>query len=413
MRKFIRDVPLKSIFHLFLVRGSIYLFPFITLPVITRSLGVTQFGILSMFLAAQQYLIMLVEYGFTLTGARDISRAVHKYDENKILSEILKCRFLIFLVCTIFVVSTYFLLPEYGYSFCYLILLMAVLSSVCNQTHFFIGKERTGFIVISTAIARILSILIVVLFVRNKDDIYIAMLAYSLNVALPNILSIFYLQFLLKYNSFYKTSWEGLVLRFKSGFDIFISNVFTNVYSTLTLIYLGSVRGPTETGYYSSAEKLKAAAQGVLSPIAQAFFPRISRKEGREFYLLWRKSTLILVGFSVFIVTGLLLFSQLIYKIFLGQQYFAGLPIYYILSFSIISISFGIAYAQNLYLTQGKTKLLRMIYFVVSILHIIHMPLLVHFFGAIGAALSVLITETLASLLMFIFRKKCFLWSQT
>ncbi|HID6547627.1 TPA: oligosaccharide flippase family protein, partial [Enterobacter hormaechei] len=111
MRKFIRDVPLKSIFHLFLVRGSIYLFPFITLPVITRSLGVTQFGILSMFLAAQQYLIMLVEYGFTLTGARDISRAVHKYDENKILSEILKCRFLIFLVCTIFVVSTYFLLP--------------------------------------------------------------------------------------------------------------------------------------------------------------------------------------------------------------------------------------------------------------------------------------------------------------
>ncbi|EKS6740378.1 hypothetical protein NTH60_004417, partial [Enterobacter ludwigii] len=176
--------------------------------------------------------------------------------------------------------------------------------------------------------------------------------------------------------------------------------------------YLGSVKGPTETGYYSSADKLKSAAQGILSPIAQAFFPRISKKEGKEFYDLWRKSTFILVSFSVVIVIGLMLFSKVVYAIFLGKQFIAGLPIYYILSFSIISISFGIAYAQNLYLTQGKTKLLRTIYFVVSILHLLHMPLLVHFYGAIGAALSVLITESLASLFMFSFRKKCFSGSQ-
>ncbi|MFZ8753239.1 oligosaccharide flippase family protein, partial [Enterobacter kobei] len=114
MRKFIKDVPLKSIFHLFLVRGSIYLFPFITLPVITRGLGVTQFGILSIFLAAQQYFIMLVEYGFTLTGARDISRSSDKNDENNILSEILACRFLIFIFSSMLVFATYLFLPEYG-----------------------------------------------------------------------------------------------------------------------------------------------------------------------------------------------------------------------------------------------------------------------------------------------------------
>jgi len=412
MHKFIRDVPVKSILHLFLVRGSIYLFPFITLPVITRSLGVTQFGILSIFLAAQQYLVMLVEYGFTLTGARDISRSLEKKEDNIILCEILVCRLLIFIFCSVLVVATYFILIDYGFAGCYIILLFTVLSSVCNQTHFFIGKEKTGFIVISTSITRVVSILIVVLFVRNKDDIYIAMLAYSINVALPNIISTFYLHYYLKYQTVSKVLVRNILLRFRSGFDIFISNVFTNIYSSLTLIYLGSVKGPTETGYYSSADKLKSAAQGILSPIAQAFFPRISKKEGKEFYDLWRKSTFILVSFSVVIVIGLMLFSKVVYAIFLGKQFIAGLPIYYILSFSIISISFGIAYAQNLYLTQGKTKLLRTIYFVVSILHLLHMPLLVHFYGAIGAALSVLITESLASLFMFSFRKKCFSWSQ-
>lgn len=412
MHKFIRDIPVKSILHLFLVRGSIYLFPFITLPVITRSLGVTQFGILSIFLAAQQYLVMLVEYGFTLTGARDISRSLEKKEDNIILCEILVCRLLIFIFCSVLVVATYFILIDYGFAGCYIILLCTVLSSVCNQTHFFIGKEKTGFIVISTSITRVVSILIVVLFVRNKDDIYIAMLAYSINVALPNIISTFYLHYYLKYQTVSKVLVRNILLRFRSGFDIFISNVFTNIYSSLTLIYLGSVKGPTETGYYSSADKLKSAAQGILSPIAQAFFPRISKKEGKEFYDLWRKSTFILVIFSVVIVIGLMLFSKVVYAIFLGKQFIAGLPIYYILSFSIISISFGIAYAQNLYLTQGKTKLLRSIYFVVSILHLLHMPLLVHFYGAIGAALSVLITESLASLFMFSFRKKCFSGSQ-
>ncbi|ATG01673.1 MULTISPECIES: flippase [Lelliottia] len=413
MFKSFNDVPIKSIVHLFMVRGSLYLFPFITLPIITRSLGVTQFGILSLFLAGQQYLIMLIEYGFTLTGARDISRTTEKKEETKILGEILVCRSLIFLASSVFIACSYYFLTDYGYAGCYLILLIAVLSSVFNQTHFFIGKERTGFIVISTAITRIISILIVVLFVRTKSDIYIAMMAYSLNVALPNILSLIYLRMHLGYKFINQMSRADVYERFKSGFDIFISNVFTNIYSTLTLIYLGSTRGPTETGYYSSADKLKSAAQGFLSPVAQAFFPRVSKKSGAEFYKLWLKSTFIIVSIAICIVIGLLGFSELIYNIFLGKQYIAGLPIYYILSISIISISFGITYAQNLYLTQGKTRLLRKIYFVVSILHLIHMPILVHYYGAIGAALSVLITESLASLLMFIFRKKCYTWSQS
>ena len=412
MRNIFKDIPVRSIFHLFLVRGSIYLFPFVTLPIITRSLGVTQFGILSIFLAAQQYLIMLVEYGFTLTGARDVARAQSKREETIILTEILACRILIFFGCFISVGFTYLILPNHGAWGCYLILVIAVMSSIFNQTHFFIGKEITGFIVISSAIARVVSILIVILFVRNANDIYIAMLAYSINITLPNALSYFYLRFKLKYKLICNVTWKNILNRFKSGFDIFISNIFTNIYSTLTLIYLGYAKGPSETGYYSSADKLKAAAQGVLSPIAQAFFPRISKKEGIDFYKLWRKSTFILVGFSVTIVIGLIIFSQLIYKVFLGEQYLAGIPIYYILIMSIISISFGIAYAQNLYLTRGQTKLLKVIYFSVSLLHLIYMPLLVHYYGAIGAALSVLMTESLASLLMFVFRKKCFTWSQ-
>ncbi|MGS3142949.1 oligosaccharide flippase family protein [Aeromonas sanarellii] len=411
MLKILQDIPIKSIFHLFLVRGSIYLFPFITLPIVTRSFDVAQFGILSLFLAAQQYLIMIVEYGFTLTGSRDVARISAKSEEVKVLSEIMTCRMLIFLLCIPIIISVYFILQVNGYLGCYIILFFTVTSSILNQTHFFIGKERTGFIVISTSISRILSILIVVLFVRDNDDIHIAMLAYSINVALPNILSSLYLRFYLKYKFSSELSWNVIYLRFTTGFDIFISNIFTNIYSTLTLMYLGSVKGPTETGYYSSAEKLKAAAQGAIAPIAQAFFPRIAKKNGSEFYILWRKSTFILVSVSICIVAFLLVFSQLVYKLLLGSQYISGIQIYYILLFSIISVSFGVAYAQNLYLTQGQTKLLRTIYFFVSILHLIHMPVLVHYYGAIGAALSVLFTESLASLLMFTFRKNCFTWS--
>lgn len=107
MNKILKDIPIKSILHLFIVRGSIYLFPFITLPIITRNLGVAHFGILSLFLAAQQYFVMLVEYGFTLTGARDIVRCDNKQDEMKIINEIILCRLLIFLFCTAIIIGAY------------------------------------------------------------------------------------------------------------------------------------------------------------------------------------------------------------------------------------------------------------------------------------------------------------------
>lgn len=412
MRRFFKDVPITSIIHLFLVRGSIYLFPFITLPIITRSFDVELFGVLSLFLAAQQYLVMIIEYGFTLTGARDIARVSEHAEETKILSEIMVCRAFLFLFCIPFIILAYAFLSDYNeYIWCYLILLLTVMSAVLNQTHFFIGKEKTGFIVIATSITRIISIMVVVLFVKSNADIPIAMLAYSMNVALPNIFSSIYIVFRLKYNFSKELSISAVYLRLKSSFDIFISNVFTNVYGTLTLMYLGSTKGAIEVGYYSSADKLKAAAQGAIAPIAQAFFPRIAKTRGDEFYRVWRKSTTIMVGFSVCVVTVLLCFSDLVYKVFLGEQYILGISIYYILLLSIISVSFGIAYAQNLYLTQGKTKLLRRIYFCVSMLHLFYMPIFVHFYGATGAALSVLLTESFASLLMFFFRKRCFTWS--
>ena len=60
MNKILKDIPIKSILHLFLVRGSVYLFPFITLPIITRSLGVTHFGILSYFLPHSNILLCLL-----------------------------------------------------------------------------------------------------------------------------------------------------------------------------------------------------------------------------------------------------------------------------------------------------------------------------------------------------------------
>lgn len=412
MNSFLKDVPLKSIVHLFLVRGSIYLFPFITLPIITKALGVSQFGVLSVFLAAQQYLVMLVEYGFTLTGSRDIARAVDREDEEKIVSEIVICRVAIFVLSAISILVIYIVLPASPYSICYIILLFSVFSSIFNQTHFFIGKENTGFIVISSSISRVLSIFMVVFFVKSESDLNIAMLAYSINVALPNILSSIYLSLNFKYNLFKVRALSFILSRFKSGFDIFISNVFTNIYSSLTLIYLGTAKGTTETGYYSGADKLKSAAQGVLSPVAQAFFPRIAKTKGKDFFKIWKKATFILALFSIFIVLGLIVFNQQIYSLFLGETFYPGLPVYFVLIFSIISISFGISFAQNLYLISGNTKILRMIYFFVSILHLMHMPLLVHFYGALGAAISVLITETLASLLMFCFRRRCYTWNK-
>ena len=78
--------------NLFIVKGSVYLFPLVALPILTKTLGVQGFGLLSVYLAIQQYGILIVEFGYNLTGTRDVSSSKNRAEADDIFSAIVFSR---------------------------------------------------------------------------------------------------------------------------------------------------------------------------------------------------------------------------------------------------------------------------------------------------------------------------------
>lgn len=113
---------------------------------------------------------------------------------------------------------------------------------------------------------------------------------------------------------------EKYILALQKVDDRFISKHFYKYLYHIDTDVFGLSKGANRDRYYSSAEKIGAAAQGAIAPIAQAFFPRIAKKIKAEFYILWRKSTIILVSVSVWLVALLFILSQLVYKLLLGSS---------------------------------------------------------------------------------------------
>ena len=90
----------ENITSLITLKGMEYILNFILFPYLVRILGVERFGAIVFMQGIVQYGIILVDYGFNLTGPRDIARAIEKKDIANIFSNIMMSKLLIFLCVT-------------------------------------------------------------------------------------------------------------------------------------------------------------------------------------------------------------------------------------------------------------------------------------------------------------------------
>lgn len=78
------------------LKGVEYILNFALFPYLVRVLGVERFGAVAFMQGIVQYGIILVDYGFNLTGPRDIARANSTKEIGRIFSNIMASKCLLF-----------------------------------------------------------------------------------------------------------------------------------------------------------------------------------------------------------------------------------------------------------------------------------------------------------------------------
>ena len=66
-------------------------------------------------------------------------------------------------------------------------------------------------------------------------------------------------------------------MQLKNGWNLFLSTVWINLYTTSNVFILGLFAPANVVGYFAAADKIRLAFQGILSTMSQSVFPYVNK----------------------------------------------------------------------------------------------------------------------------------------
>jgi len=260
-------------FYLFLIQGVNYVFPLLLLVYLIKVLGKDGFGIYSFLLTLVIYIQTILDYGFLLTGSRDVAKNItNKNKLNEIFWSITFAK--IFISIIVFILLSFFSLFFYKkidyYLFVYLFLL-AFFNSI-TPVWFLHGIEKFKLVAVFNAISKAAAFLLIVLTVFDASDID--------KIFLSNIIPSFFVSlvvFIYLYRSNVvdrmQIDFSLIVFQVRSGWHIFTTSFLSSVLSSGSVFWLGLVSSPTVVGSYAIVESVVKVVSSLFQPLTRALYP--------------------------------------------------------------------------------------------------------------------------------------------
>lgn len=401
-RKLDREVRIvfENFFFINILNITQYIFPFILIPYLIIKLEAQNYGIYAFSFAVYQYFILFVSYGIDLYGVRKIALVANSIeDRNRVFSIFLTLRVLIALISIlILIILCLWISPFKDYRVVFIAGIGVILGTAIIPVYFFQGMEKMKFFTIISFFSRLLSMLLIFLFVNSSTDLVFVNISYSIGY-LAN--AVFSLMILHKYFNFrfFPPNLDQLKNQFKENWHIFLSTLGMSFYRESNTIILGYFVSYEIVAYYSIAEKLVKVIQSFFAPLIQAVYPYFSRnfdkdksRSKRKFLWLIKYISLLLlvVTFVIFLSSEWLLqlylndgYNDIILNIFriLMPILFLGTMNYFI---GIVGL-----------FSNGESKAFTKFVLIAGLVCLSLEFILINFFYENGAAIAIVITETL------------------
>ncbi|OPB08365.1 oligosaccharide flippase family protein [Pseudomonas synxantha] len=267
----------KNMSLLFVVQLFGYLVPILEIPVLARSLGIQEYGKVVLVQSIALLSSLVVEYGFSLSAARQVSLA--KTDVtvlSRVFGEVLSAKLIISSVISIaalcfymFINSQTFELEVIGLGFLYFI------AFGFSPFWFFQGLEKIALVVFLEVGLRVASLICLFVFVHDPGDALVA-LSILATFALANTLLGNYLCY--RNGCRVRFSLSGGWLQICKGFHVFIYKSSNNILLSAGPALVGLLCGKIAVSGYVPAEKIIRGFVGFINPVLIGFFPYLNRQ---------------------------------------------------------------------------------------------------------------------------------------
>lgn len=408
----------RNIFSLASLQVVNYLVPLVTLPWLTRTLGLEAYGQLGFATAVISYFILLTEWGFPLGATREV--AIVKGDKtarSEVFWDVMIAKlFLAFVSAVVLVVLVFHVPKLQEIAILLLITWLGVLAAAVSPLFYLQGVEKMSLMAVLNLAAKTASIPLIFVFVQNANDVLTAALIQATTLLIASALN------LLSLARMSEIVWVrpriGRVFRVvRSTSSLFISNAAISLYTNSTTVILGFVANEAAVGMFVAAYTLIKAALSLMVPVSQALFPRLSyllvHERPRAEQML-RRLFVLQSGFGFLVSLGVLVFSPFVVPLLLGGAFVKALPVLWWLAALPFLISASNVLGIQIMVPLGHNAAFSQILVVAGLINIILAFPLSTLAGAMGAAGSMVIAELVVTALMifYIRAKEPSIWSQ-
>jgi polysaccharide transporter, PST family len=395
---------LDNIVSLYLLQGLNYIIPMAVLPYLVRTLGIETYGLLAVAQSFAQYFNILTDYGFNFSATRSIAQT--KDDPGQI-SRIFCCVFLIKISLTavgLLVLGCVLLtVPRMRHDWTIFIYAFGgVVGNVLFPVWYFQGLEKMRHVSIISGATKTLSAILLFVFVHASRDGALAVAIQSLGMLLAGAIGFA----VCTRSADLDLEWPGwreLRTCSAEGWHLFVSTASLSLYTNTNVFLVGMLAGNVQAGYFSAAERLVRATNGLVGPITQAVFPYVSSLVSRssEAALVFlARSLKWMSGIALLPVIAIFVFARPIAVLCFGYAADGAIPVMRWIALLPFLVAVTSVLGVLTMLSFGLDKQFSRILIAAGILNLtVGIPLISRF-AAQGGGASVLLTETFVTVMM-------------
>ena len=403
-RRIARSLLLQNVAALYGVQIGRKLIPLVTIPYLARVLGIAGWGKIAFVTAVAEFVVIAIEFGFNLSATREIAR--HRNSPAKcgeVMSGVLGAQALLALVGVSLALLASRWIPLLRDNPA---LLMGGLVYGVSQGFaplwFFQGLERLR---LSSALevgGKLTTLCGMFLFIHSPADTWKWMVLVSIA---PTISTIVALSLAYQTIPLHRPTFRLVSTALRMGWPMFVFRSAESLYGVGNALLLGLFATPEVVGYFAAAEKISKAAYGLLTPIRDSLFPRIShlaKSGGMGAAALAKQGAAVMIGGGLLLGTGIFVAAPMLIRLVLGGEYAPAISALRILACLPVLLAITNSAGMQWLLPFGKDAVINRIIILAGLLNLALSLFLAPRFAHLGMAWAVVCSEAFVSASMVI-----------
>lgn len=379
-------------------------FPLISFPYVSRTLGVESLGQYNFATAVIAYIVLIAGLGIETYAIREGAKVREdKLKIGQLASQVFSINVLSSVFAYAILAVLLLLVPKFQeYTLPLLILSTQVAFLTIGVNWVFSIYEDFLFVTVRSIIFQLLAIIAMFVFIKDSNDVVIYCIITASVIAVSNLINFFvarkYCKIKFTFNLELKTHLKPILI-------LFVSIASITIYTSSDTVVLGFICGEYSVGIYAVSHKIYAIVKSVLFSAIVVSIPRMAMLLGKNDSeeISNTASTILHTTLIVVIPTiiGLIALSEEIITLLSGTDYISAVPSFIILSVAIIFCLGGYFWGHAVLIPQKEENFYLIVTIISAIVNVGLNFILIPFYGVEAAAFTTLIAELVAFLMCY------------